>query len=96
MVDEKTASVCGSFLVIKWLEKISIPFGVFSLCVATIIGEIINTLIVFPIGFHGEYTFHHVLTSIILDVMLFKIIAGVVLAFFTMFVIQILLTKKAT
>lgn len=89
------AGIYSSFLTIRLLENIKIKFGVISLCIATIVGEIINTMIVFPVGFHGEYTLHHIIEAIILDAIVFKIIAGIVLAFLAMFTIQMLLNKKA-
>lgn len=90
------AGIYSSFLIIKWLEKIRISFGLFSLCVATIVGEAINTMIVFPIGFHGQYTVQQIFNGIIVDAMLFKIVAGIILAFGAMVVINLLLLKKAS
>ena len=89
------AGIYSSFLIIKWLEKIGVTFGAFSLCVATLVGEAINTMIVFPIGFHGQYTAQKIFSGIIVDAMLFKIIAGIILAFGAMVVINLLLLKKA-
>lgn len=88
------AGIYSSFLVIKWLEKLGIGFNAFSLCLATIFGEVINTIIVFPIGFHGEYSMHQIFSSIIVDALIFKIIAGAILAVFAMISINFLIYKK--
>lgn len=88
------AGIYASFLTIKWLGKMSIPFNTFSLCIATIVGEMINTVIVFPVGFHGQYSMHEIFSSIIVDAMLFKAIAGVLLAFLAMISIDFLIQKK--
>lgn len=88
------AGIYASFLTIQWLEKMGVSFNTFSLCVATIIGEIINTVIVFPLGFHGEYTMHEIFTGIIVDAMLFKAIAGILLSFLAMISINFLLREK--
>jgi uncharacterized PurR-regulated membrane protein YhhQ (DUF165 family) len=89
------AGIYSSFLIIQWLEKMRVSFCVFSLCVATIVGEAVNTMIVFPIGFHGQYTMQQIFNRIIVDAMLFKIIVGIVLAFVAMGTIHFLLFKKA-
>lgn|SRR3990167_9527230 len=88
------AGIYTSFLVLKWLSKVNITFNVLSLTIATIIGEIINTIVVFPVGFHGEYSSREIFRSIIIDAMIFKIIIGAILAVIAIITIKILIKIK--
>lgn len=83
-----------SFLTLQWLAQINIPLNTLSLTIATVAGEIINTLIVFPIGFHGDFTLQQIFTHIIADALIFKIIAGTILSFITMHAITFLINRK--
>lgn len=88
------AGIYASFLVLKWLSQINISFNTVSLTIATIFGEIINTVIVFPMGFHGNFTMQQIFSHIIVDALVFKIITGAILSFFAMRVINFLVNRK--
>lgn len=88
------AGIYVSFLVLKWLAQINIPFNAYSLTIATIVGEIINTVIVFPVGFHDQYSLHQIFSGIIVDALVFKIIMGIVLSIFAIIVINFLIKRK--
>jgi uncharacterized PurR-regulated membrane protein YhhQ (DUF165 family) len=88
------AGIYASFLTMNFLNKLGLQFNTASIAIATVAGEVINTVIVFPIGFHGQFTLHTIFSSIILDALVFKIIMGAVLAFFTILTINIILNNK--
>ena len=80
----------SSFLALALLNKIGLSFGVISLSLATVIGETINTIVVFPIGFHGVYSIETIFQEIITNTLIFKFIAGIILAIITNLVIKLL------
>jgi len=84
------AGIYASFLTLSFLDYIGLNFGAISLTIATIIGEIVNTIIVFPIGFHGVYNLSIIFNNIIIDALIFKAIAGTILAIFTIFTIKLI------
>lgn len=89
--------IYASFLALSTLiNKLKLRFGIISLSIATFVGEIINTLIVFPIGFYGKYTFNGLLNSIIFDALAFKLISGPILAILAIFVIQSIANKESS
>lgn len=88
------AGIYTSFLTITFLNRLGFSFNVLTLTLATITGEIVNTAIVFPIGFHGQYSLFELFNHIILDALIFKIIVGAVLSWLTVIVINLILQKK--
>lgn len=88
------AGIYTSFLVINVINKIGVPFNIVSIAIATIIGEIVNTVIVFPLGFHDQFSLHIIFNKIIIDALVYKILMGVVLAFFTVITINIIINTK--
>ena len=84
------AGIYGSFLCLSYLFRLGMGFNFISLSIASVFGEIINTYIVFPFGFHGRLSFHTIFTNVILDAMLFKIIAGIILSIVAMIVIRLI------
>ncbi len=88
------AGIYTSFLVLKWFAKMKVGFNVFSLTIATIVGEVINTVIVFPVGFHGQYSLPQIIGAIILDALIFKIVMGAILAVVAIMIIHFLINKK--
>ena len=52
------AGIYFSFLSLHFLSKLGFGFNVLSIFIATVMGELVNTVIVFPIGFHGVYNMH--------------------------------------
>lgn len=89
------AGIYISFLVLNCLARVNIAFNTISLTIATIAGEIANTLIVFPIGFHGIFTSQEIFKNIIADALLFKSIMGPILSFVAIRVINFLINKMA-
>ena len=89
------AGIYISFLVLNWLARVNVAFNTISLTIATIAGEIANTLIVFPIGFHGIFTSQEIFKNIIADALLFKSIMGPILSFVSIRVINFLINKMA-
>lgn len=87
------AGMYSSFLALGFLEKIGLKVGITSLSIATAIGETINTLIVFPIGFHGRYTLSTIFGHIITDTLIFKLTIGIILAIITVFTINYLMRE---
>ena len=88
------AGMYASFLTINLLSKVGVSFNGITLAIATITGEIINTMIVFPIGLNGAVTFHKVFHAIIIDALVFKIIIGTILSFISILIINVLVNKK--
>ena len=88
------AGIYTSFLILKWLSNINISFNTVSLTLATIAGEIVNTVIVFPIGFHGDYSLQQIFSNIIIDALAFKVIMGAILSFIAVRIISLLVDKK--
>jgi len=84
------AGIYASFLTLRLLEKINLGFNFLSLSIATAIGEIINSVIVFPIGYHGQYTMHTIFSTIIIDALIFKLISGIILAGCTIYVLNLI------
>jgi uncharacterized PurR-regulated membrane protein YhhQ (DUF165 family) len=88
------AGIYTSFLVINLFSKIGMKFNVISITIATIIGEIVNTLIVFPIGFNGEFSLSTIFSKLIVDAMVYKAIFAAVLSIIAVVVINILTQRK--
>lgn len=88
------AGIYTSFLILKWLSNINISFNTVSLTIATIAGEIVNTMIVFPIGFHGDYAIQEIFNNLIVDALGFKVIMGTILSFISIRIINLLLNIK--
>ena len=88
------AGIYTSFLILKWLSSLNISFNTISLTLATIAGEVVNTMIVFPIGFHGDYSMQQIFNNIIVDALAFKAIMSAVLSFIAMRIIKFLLDRK--
>lgn len=90
------AGIYTGFLMINFFNKIGLGFNFISITLATFIGEIINTIIVFPIGLHEQYSFKTIFTTILIDALIFKFVMGLVLAFFTVLIIKMILNSKLT
>jgi uncharacterized PurR-regulated membrane protein YhhQ (DUF165 family) len=88
------AGIYASFVCINMLYKIGLKFNATTLLIATIFGEIVNTLIVFPIGFKGQYSLQFILGNILVDALLFKVVMGAILAFITVFLINYIIHNK--
>ena len=88
------AGIYTSFLTINLLNKLGFAFNAMAVSIATMVGEIINTLIVFPIGLHDQYELHVIFTSIILDTLIFKFIMGIILALLTVVTINLIVSNK--
>jgi len=88
------AGMYTSFITINVLNKLGVSFNGISLSIATAIGEFVNTIIVFPIGLHDRMSLHTIFTEIIIDALIFKIIIGTILAFFSVIVINIIINRR--
>lgn len=90
------AGMYTSFLTINLLNKIGFSFNGISLSIATAAGELVNTLIVFPIGLHGSVSTYQIFHEIVADALLFKFIAGTILAFMSIIIINVTINSKVT
>lgn len=88
------AGIYSSFLAINLLSKVGLPFNFVSIFIATIVGEIINTIIVYPIGFHNVFSIKTIFSSMIIDAMIFKVIMGAFLACATVIAIKVILNFR--
>ncbi len=88
------AGIYAAFLTLGYLSKYVAKFSVFTIILATTVGGLVNTLIVFPIGFHGTYSLNMIFSEIIVDTLIFKLIAGVVLSVPTIMAIKLLVTLR--
>lgn len=90
------AGVYSSFITINLLNRLGLSFNVISLTIATAIGEIINTVVVFPIGFYGKYSLSVIFSKIIVGALIFKFTMGAILAVCAVAVINLILNKSIT
>ena len=74
------AGIYMSFLAMSLFTRINIGFNLFTLSIATIIGEIANTFIAFPLGLFKTYDFATIFSQFILGALIFKIIAAIILS----------------
>lgn len=88
------AGIYSSFLTLYLLMQIGFRFSALSIFIATIFGELINTIIVFPIGFHGKYTLDKLFTDVIVDSLIFKIIMSAILSCFAMLLVNLIIKYK--
>ena len=88
------AGIYASFLALRIMHSFNIGFHWISLSIATIVGEIINTLIIFPIGFSGKYAMAHIFSKIVVDALIFKFITAIVLSMITMVILNIIVKHK--
>jgi uncharacterized integral membrane protein (TIGR00697 family) len=86
------AGFYASFFTLTLLEKVNLKFGIISLSIATAIGECTNTLLVFPLGFHGKISFAE-LVNVVTDALIFKLTIGIVLSILTVLVVNYLINK---
>lgn len=88
------AGIYASFIALSMLDKIGARFSILSLSLSTVFGEIINTFIIFPIGFHDTYTMTTIINTFIIDALIFKTIAGVILATLTILAVNFVVKYK--
>lgn len=86
--------IYSSFVALSFLSRFGLGFNVFTLSLATIIGELINTVIIMPLGLEGQFSLEHILNKIMVDALVYKFIMGVILSFFCVLIINIALKAK--
>jgi uncharacterized PurR-regulated membrane protein YhhQ (DUF165 family) len=90
------AGIYSSFIALSLLDKVKLHFGVLALTISTIVGEFVNTIIVFPLGSHSTYSLSVIVKNIITDALIFKFSMGIVLALITVVIINILTKNYET
>lgn len=70
------ASIYISFYTLKLLKY----FNIFTLSIATAVGEIVNTYIVFPLGMHNHFNTATLLSNVVVSALIFKIVMGILLS----------------
>lgn len=88
------AGIYASFISLYFLIRLGLKFSALSIFISTIFGEIINTVIVFPIGFHGKYQFKEIFTHVIIDSLAFKIVMGGILSCIAIYVVNLIIRYK--
>lgn len=88
------AGIYSSFLMLAMLSRLGLGFNVFSLSIATIFGEFINTIMVFPFGFHGMHSMATILSDIIVDALIFKFVMSIILSIFCILIINLALKLR--
>lgn len=88
------AGIYASFIGLHLIMKLGLKFGALSIFIATIFGEIINTIIVFPIGFHGKYTLGELFTNVMIDGIIFKILMGAILSVLAIWTVKLIIKYK--
>jgi hypothetical protein len=88
------AGIYASFLTLRLLSSINIGFNVLSLSIATIVGEFFNTLIVYPLGFHSEFSLSSIFNRFVVDAILFKSTMGIILSVMIMIIINLIIKYR--
>lgn len=88
------AGIYAGFVGLYLLMKVGFKFSASSIFIATIFGELVNTIIVFPIGFHGRYTLEQLFKNVIIDGLIFKVIMGAILSCMAIFIVNIIVKRK--
>jgi uncharacterized PurR-regulated membrane protein YhhQ (DUF165 family) len=84
--------IYASFICINALMRFDLNFNFVTLTISTLVGEIINSLIVFPIGYSGTYSLEVILKEVFVNAMLFKSVMGSILAGLTVLIVKYLST----
>lgn len=80
--------IYSSFFMLNILARLKMGLNVVTLFLSSSFGEVINTILVYPLGSNAKNAEHAIFNTIIADTLIFKIIAAIILSFLTMMVIS--------